>query len=89
MHRADSTVTVRDDCPEPEIITQDEIRDLILAEAAQAGSINRLCRNLRMSSAAPVYLALQDNRDVSDGVALHFGYRRIIRYERIGRVARR
>jgi dihydroxyacid dehydratase/phosphogluconate dehydratase len=89
LRRADAAVTVRGNCPELEIISQDEMCDLIQAEAALAGSINQLCRNLRMASAAPVYLAMQKDRDVSDRVALHFGFRRVIMYERVGYVARR
>jgi hypothetical protein len=89
MHKADNTVTVRDAAPRPEIITQDEMRDLIQAEVGAAGSIPQLCRNLRMRSSTPVYLALQEEREISDRLAMHFAFERITMFRRIGHAARK
>ena len=40
------------------------------------------------SSPAPVYLALQKDRPVSDGISLHFGYELQRMYRRIGHASR-
>jgi hypothetical protein len=90
MHKVDNVlVMVREIPPEPEIITEEEMRDLIRAEADAAGSIPQLCRNLHMRSSAPVYLALQEEREISDWLAMHFAFERITMFRRIGHAARK
>lgn len=85
MHRKDHSGLARGKNPKTDIITQDQMRDLIRAEAEAAGNVTQLCRNLRMRSAAPVHLALQEERAVSDRTALHFGFAKEIMYRRIAR----
>jgi hypothetical protein len=72
-----------------EIITQDEMRDLIQVEVEAAGNIPQMCRNLHMRSSTPVYLALQGERDISDNISLLFGFERTVMFKRIGHATRR
>jgi hypothetical protein len=71
-----------------DLISEEDMRALIRAEADIAGNVNQLCSNLRMKSAAPVYLALQKNRQISDGVSLPFGYVSERMFRRIGHASR-
>lgn len=89
MHKEDHSGLVRGESPGPDIITQDQMRNLIRAEADAVGGINQLCRNLHMGSAAPVYLALQEQRPISDGISLSFGFERITMFRRIGHASRK
>src|SRR3954469_10975894 len=72
-----------------EIITQDEMRDLIQAEVETAGNIPQMSRNPHMRSSAPLYLALQGERDISDSISLQFGFERTVMFKRIGHATRR
>jgi hypothetical protein len=89
MRKVNNAVTNRDAAPRPEIITQDEMRDLIQAEVEAAGNIPQMCRNLHMRSSTPVYLALQGERDISDNISLLFGFERTVMFKRIGHATRR
>ena len=72
----------------PDLISEDEMRALIKAEADAVGGVHQLCRTLHMKSPAPVYLTLQKDRPVSDGISLHFGYELQRMYRRIGHASR-
>jgi hypothetical protein len=71
-----------------DLISEEEMRALIKAEADRAGNVNQLCSNLRMKSPAPVYLALQKDRQISDGISLPFGYVSERMFRRIAHVSR-
>lgn len=70
----------------PEILTLEEMRNLIWEEAQAAGNVNVLCRNLHITSPTPVYLALKRKREVPDDVSLSFGFIRTTMYRRIRHV---
>jgi hypothetical protein len=64
------------------------MRDLIQTEVEAAGNIPQMCRNLHMRSSAPLYLALQGERDISDSISLLFGFERTVMFKRIGHATR-
>ena len=71
----------------PEVISEKDMLALVNAAAQQAGSPNRLAVRLGMRSAAPLYLALQGERPLSDDISIRLGYVKEVVFRRISNAA--
>jgi hypothetical protein len=77
---------VRNGNPEPDLISEDDMRAIIRTAIDEAGGLNAMCRRFRIRSPGPIYLAMQEERAISDGIATHFGFELQRCYRRIGHV---
>jgi len=70
-----------------DVISEKDMLALVNAAAQQAGSPNRLAVRLGMRSAAPLYLALQGERPLSDDISIRLGYVKEVVFRRISNAA--
>jgi len=75
-------------CRNDDLISEAEMLELIESARVSAGGLALLARKLGLKSMAPIALALQGERPVSDGISLHFGYECQRMYRRIGNASR-
>ena len=71
----------------PDVISEKDMLALVNAAAKKAGSPNRLAIRLGMRASAPLYLALQGERPVSEDISIPLGYVKEVVFRRISNAA--